>query len=106
MQGRLGNVQKSVMPVQNCFFANLKLFLFLPSSLPSRSSLLKLCIVVIQKFCYHGNVTSHSFFTQMAGSFARFLFKHLLDILRLKTKNLRKLVEINIFYVMFSVKRL
>ena len=60
------------------------LFLFLPFSLPSRSSLLKLRIVVIQKFCYHGNVTSHSFFTQMAGSFARFVFKKLLDILGLK----------------------
>ena len=35
------------------------LFFFLPFSLPSTSSLLKLPIVVIQKFCYHGNVTSH-----------------------------------------------
>ena len=32
---------------------------FLPFSLPSTSLLLKLPIVVIQKCCYHGNVTSH-----------------------------------------------
>ena len=31
---------------------------FLPFSLPSPSSLLKLPIVLIQKFCYHGNMTS------------------------------------------------
>ena len=75
----------------------------MPFSLPSPSSLLRFRIVVMQKWCYHGSVTSHSFFTQMAGSFARFVFKHLLDILKI---NLRELVEINIFYVMFSVKKL
>ena len=39
----------------------INLLLCLPFSLPSPSpsSLLKLRIVVIQKFCYHGNVTSH-----------------------------------------------
>ena len=54
VQQRLRNVQKSVMHVQSCFFASLNLFFFccLPSPLQ------KLPIVVIQKFCYHGNVTS------------------------------------------------
>ena len=56
VQPRLRNVQKSVMHVQSCCFAN-NLLLCLLFSLPS--SLLKLSIVVIQKFCYHGNVTSH-----------------------------------------------
>ena len=41
------------------FFNFDKPIAFLPFSLPSTSSLLKLPIVVIQKFCYHGNVTSH-----------------------------------------------
>ena len=58
VQPRLRNVQKSVMHVQSCCFANKPTFC-LPFSLPSPSSLLKLPIVVIQKFCYHGNVTSH-----------------------------------------------
>ena len=31
----------------------------MPFSLPWQSSLLKLPIIVIQKFCYHGNTTSH-----------------------------------------------
>ena len=34
--------KKNVMHVQSCCFANLNLLLFLPSSLPSPSSLLKL----------------------------------------------------------------
>ena len=42
VQRRQRNVQKSVMHVQSCCFANLNLLLFLPSSLPSPSSLLKL----------------------------------------------------------------
>ena len=37
------------------FFANLNLLLFCCSPSP----LQKLPVVVIQKFCYHGNVTSH-----------------------------------------------
>ena len=37
------------------FFANLNLLLFCCSPSP----LQKLSVVVIQKFCYHGNVTSH-----------------------------------------------
>ena len=53
----LRNLQKSVMLVQSCF-ANIYLLLFLPFSLPSPSLLLKLPIVLIQKFCYHGNMTS------------------------------------------------
>ena len=36
-----------------------KFIAFLPFSLPSTSLLAKLPFVVIQKFCYHGNVTSH-----------------------------------------------
>ena len=46
------------MLVQSCFFAKVKPITFLPFSLPSPSSLLKLPIVLIQKFCYHGNMTS------------------------------------------------
>ena len=54
------NVQKSVMHVQSCCFTNINLLLFLPFSLllPSPSLLPKLPFVVIQKFCFHGNVTS------------------------------------------------
>ena len=40
-------------------FCYSKLIAFLPFSLPSPSSLLELPIAVIQKFCYHGNMTSH-----------------------------------------------
>ena len=54
VQRRLGNVQKSVMHLQSCCFTNRNLLLFCRSRLPSPSSLL-----VIQKFCNHGNVTSH-----------------------------------------------
>ena len=51
------NVQNSVMHVQRCFFyfANLSLLFVCCSPSP----LQKLSIAVIQKFCYHGNVTSH-----------------------------------------------
>ena len=47
------------MYVQSCCFTDINLLLFLPFSLPSPSLLPKLPFVVIQKFCYHGNVTSH-----------------------------------------------
>ena len=57
VQRRLRNIQKSKMHVQSCCFANP--IAFFPFSLPSPSFLLKLPIVVIQKFCYHGNMTSH-----------------------------------------------
>ena len=40
-------------------FCYSKLIVFLPLSLSLPSSLLKLPIVVIQIFCYHGNMTSH-----------------------------------------------
>ena len=59
VQRRLRNVQKSVMHVQSCCFGNVNLLLFYSFSLPSPSSLLKVPTVVIQKFCYHSNVTSH-----------------------------------------------
>ena len=59
VQQQLKNVQKSVMNVQSCCFAKINLLLFLLFSLPSTSLLAKLPFVVIQKFCYHGNVTSH-----------------------------------------------
>ena len=45
--------------------------LFLPFFLLSPSSLLKLFIVVIQNFCYHGNVTSH--FSSLLDLFTIFL---------------------------------
>ena len=59
MQQSLKNVQKNVMHVRSCCFTNINLLLFLPFSLPSLSSFPKLPFVVIKKFCYHGNVTSH-----------------------------------------------
>ena len=59
VQQQLKNMQKSVMNVQSCCFTTINLLLFLPFSLPSTSLLAKLPFVVIQKFCYHGNVTSH-----------------------------------------------
>ena len=54
-QQRSRNVQKSVMLVQSCSFANLNLLLFAVR----RRRCKKLPVVVIHKFCYHGNVTSH-----------------------------------------------
>ena len=59
VQQQLKYMQKSVMNVQSCCFTTINLLLFLPFSLPSTSLLAKLLFVVIQKFCYHGNVTSH-----------------------------------------------
>ena len=53
VQRRLRTVEKSVIHEQSCCFANVMF------SLPSPSSLLKLLIVVVQKYCYHGNVTSN-----------------------------------------------
>jgi len=51
MKRRLRYVQKSVIHVQSCYFANINFILvpiaFLPFSLPSPSSSLKLPIVVI-----------------------------------------------------------
>ena len=64
------NVQKSVMHVQSCCFTNINLLLFLPLSLRSLLSLPNVPFVVIQKFCYHGNLTSHfsSLFRQVNSS--------------------------------------
>ena len=59
VQRLLKNVQKSVMQVQTFCFTDINLLLSLPFPLPSPSLLLKLPFVVIQTFCYHGNVTSH-----------------------------------------------
>ena len=59
VQRLLKNGQKSVRHVQSCCFTDINLLLFLPFSLPSPSLLLELAFVVIQKFCYRGNVTSH-----------------------------------------------
>ena len=55
VQQRLRNVQKSVMHVQSCFFGQSKPVSFYCSPSPS----LKLPMVVIKKFWYHSNVTSH-----------------------------------------------
>ena len=54
-QQRLQNVQKGVMHVQSCSFANLNLLLFAVR----RRRCKELPVVVIHKFCCHGNVTSH-----------------------------------------------
>ena len=54
VQKLLRNVQKSIMHMQSCCFAYLNICLFCCSP----SSLQKLPIVVIQKFYYHGNMTS------------------------------------------------
>ena len=54
VQRRPRTVQKSIMHMQSCCFAYLNLCLFCCSPL----SLQKLPIVVIQKFYYHGNMTS------------------------------------------------
>ena len=60
VQRGLKNVQKRVMHVQSCNFANVNLLLFaVLFAVASPSSLLMFPIVVIQKFCYHGNMTSH-----------------------------------------------
>ena len=60
-KSNVGRKKKSVMQVQSCCFANINLsfFFFCRSRCCCRRpSLLKLFIVVIQNFCYHGNVTS------------------------------------------------
>ena len=54
MQRWLRNVQKSVL-----LFCGYKPIPFFQFPFPSPASWLKLSIIVIQKFCYHGNVTSH-----------------------------------------------
>ena len=49
---------KSMIHVQSCCFTNIKLLLFFLFLLLSPSLLPKLPLV-IQSFCYHGDVTSH-----------------------------------------------
>ena len=67
VQQRLRNLQKSEMHTQSCFFASLNLLFFCCWPLP----LQKFSIVVIQKFCCHGNVTSHF------SSLLQILFTHI-----------------------------
>ena len=59
VQQRLRNVQKSVKHVKSCFFfcanINLNLLFFFLFAVEVQ----KLPVVVIQKFCYHGDATSH-----------------------------------------------
>ena len=59
LQGRLRNAQKKRDARAKLLFCHSKPIVFLPFSLLSPSSLLKLPIVVNQKFCYHDNVTAH-----------------------------------------------
>ena len=59
VQRRLRNVQKSVMHVQSCCFANLNLLLFCHSCCRRHRRCSRVPFVVIQKFCHYGNVTSH-----------------------------------------------
>ena len=54
---------KRVIHVQSCFLANLNLIIFLLFAV----AVPKLPIGVIQKFCYHDNVTSH--FPSLSSSF-------------------------------------
>ena len=58
VQWRLRNVQKGAMHVHSCCFADVNLLLF-SFRIAVAVVLLKLLLVAIQKFCYHGNVTSH-----------------------------------------------
>ena len=65
------------MHVQSCPFANLNLLLFCCS--PSLFE--KLSTVVIKKFCYHGNVTSHPplYFLGVQSRFEFYEYLHLLQ---------------------------
>ena len=85
LQQRLRNVQKSVMHVQSWFFANLNLFFCC-----SPSPLQKLPIVVIQKFCYHGNVTSHFSSPETKLVQSRWLYIGLFLVLRICWYRFRK----------------
>ena len=59
LQRRLRNVQKKRDSRAKWLFCQYNPIAFLPLSSPSPSSLLKFSIVVSQKFCCHGSVTSH-----------------------------------------------
>ena len=77
------------MHLQSCCFA------FYPFSLSSPSSLLKLPIVEIQKFCYHGYVTSH--FSLLPEGRTRSVEK------RAHSHTIRHLVKLLILYPTFSI---
>ena len=47
------------MPVQSCCYVNLSLLFFSCSSRCRRPRRCLSSIVVVQKFCFHGNLTSH-----------------------------------------------
>ena len=53
------------MQVQSCCFTNINLFLFCRSRCRRRRRCLS-SLFMIQKFCYHGNATSH--FSSLFGS--------------------------------------
>ena len=73
-------LEKSVMHLQSCYFA--KPIAFLPFLLFSPSSLLKLFIVVVQNFCYHGNGRHTSPLSQIyLLFFCRFRCRHRLALL-------------------------
>ena len=59
VQRWLRNVQKSVMHVQSGCFANIIVLLFCCSLCLRCSRCFSSLVVVIQKFCYRGNMTSH-----------------------------------------------
>ena len=63
VQRRLRNVQKRVMHVQSCCFGDINLLLFSSSLCRRRRRCLRSLLVVIKKFCYHGNMTSHFSFS-------------------------------------------
>ena len=67
MQRWLRNVKKKK---KECIVVLLtKPIAFLPLSMPSLLLLLKLPITLIQKFCYHGNMTSHLLSIAKMGDF-------------------------------------
>ena len=76
VQRWLKNVQKSVIHVYSCWFTDINLFLFLPVSLSSPSLMPKLPFLVIPKFCYHGNVTSHFSSLYPCNWYSGFCFEH------------------------------
>ena len=82
------------MHVQSFYFA--KPIAFLPFSLFSPSSLLKLFIVVIQNFCYHGNVTSH--FSSLLELFAIFFC-------RFRCRRRLALLSVSVMQGPFSIEK-
>ena len=70
VQRRLRNVQKRVMHVQSCCFGDINLLLVTSSLCRRRRGCLSSLLVVIKKFCYHGNLTSQ--FSQLKITFRDF----------------------------------